>query len=205
MLKRSKLTIMGLVSAVVLSFSVSPSSAAEYNPHTDYSRVTFTPVAATQEAHTASQLVDVTATSAVKLTHGFNVKAAIDLARSEIGTRRPTGWSQPGECMVAAGRWLDAGGANWHGGGSGARSTYKNATRLPVSEALPGDVIQYEYISDPDAYASGVHTMLIAGKNADGTFHIIQSNVPGGSGLVTEVKNWKPEPPAGFVAVAWRF
>jgi hypothetical protein len=47
--------------------------------------------------------------------------------------------------------------------------------------------------------------VLITGVNGDGTFSIIESNNPGGSGLVSKNESWVPAPPSGFQAVAWRF
>lgn len=137
-------------------------------------------------------------------THGFDVDAAIALAQQEVGTSRATGWSQPGECIMSAQRWVRAGGGNWLGGGTPV-TNYDTAARLPVSQAQPGDIIQYEHMLAPHAWVSGVHTLMITGVNGDGTFSIIQSNVPFGSGLVTEVESWTPEAPFGFQAVAWRF
>lgn len=137
--------------------------------------------------------------------HNFNVEAAIAAARSEIGTSRATGWSAPGECIMSVIRWVEgAGGANWVGGGDPV-SNYTGATRLTIDYAQPGDIVQYENIDYPTSWVSGVHTLLIVGVNGDGTFDIIQSNVPGGSGLVTEVTDWVPTPPSGFQAVVWRF
>ena len=66
---------------------------------------------------------------------------------------------------------------------------YTGATRLTTDYAQAGDIVQYENIDYPTSWVSGVHTLLIVGVNGDGTFDIVQSNVPGGSGLVTEVKN----------------
>ncbi|WP_250544225.1 lipase [Canibacter zhuwentaonis] len=139
------------------------------------------------------------------IAHGFDVEVAIALAKSEVGTSRPTGWSAPGECIMSAQRWIRAGGGNWYGGIGTPVGNYANAIRLPASAALPGDIIQYEHLGSPDSWVTGVHTVLVTGVNPDGTLQIIQSNIPAGSGLVTEVKNFKPTPPAGFQAVVWRF
>ena len=92
----------------------------------------------------------------------------------------------------------------WAGGGDPV-TNYNGATRLPVSAALPGDIIQYEHLTSPSSWVSGVHTVLITGVNSDGTFSIIESNNPGGSGLVSKNESWVPAPPSGFQAVAWRF
>ncbi len=136
--------------------------------------------------------------------HNFDVDATIALAESEIGTSRATGWSQPGECIMSAQRWIVAGGGNWVGGGDPV-SNYSTATRLSVSAAQPGDIIQYEHLTYPTSWVSGVHTVLITEVHGDGTFTIIESNNPGGSGLVSKNESWTPAPPAGFQAVVWRF
>ena len=136
--------------------------------------------------------------------HNFDVAATIALAESEIDTSRATGWSQPGECIMSAQRWILAGGGAWTGSGDPV-SNYAGATRLPMSEAQPGDIIQYEHLDFPTSWVSGVHTVLITEVHGDGTFTIIESNNPGGSGLVSKNERWVPQPPAGFQAIAWRF
>ncbi len=50
-----------------------------------------------------------------------------------------------------------------------------------------------------------MHTVLVAGVNGDGTFDIVQSNSPYGSGKVTEVPNWSPKQAANMEWRAWRF
>lgn len=156
------------------------------------------------EVGSGASTFDAVPTLGTSATHGFDVDAAIALAQQEVGTSRATGWSQPGECIMSAQRWVRAGGGNWLGGGTPV-TNYDTATRLPVSQAQPGDIIQYEHMLAPHAWVSGVHTLMVTGVNGDGTLSIIQSNVPFGSGLVTEVDNWTPETPFGFQAVAWRF
>ena len=136
--------------------------------------------------------------------HGFDVDAAIAAATSEIGTSRATGWGAPGECIVSAQRWIRAGGGAWTGGGDPV-ANYAGAVRLAPTEAQAGDIIQYEHLQFPTSWVSGVHTVLITGVNDDGTYQIIESNVPTGSGYVQAKESWTPNPPAGFQAVAWRF
>lgn len=136
--------------------------------------------------------------------HGFDVEATIAAATAEIGTSRATGWGQPGECIVSAQRWVRAGGGAWTGGGDPV-ANYVGATRLSIADAEPGDIVQYEHLSSPTSWVSGVHTVLITGKNDDGTFKIIESNNPTGSGLVQADDEWLPKPPDGFQAVVWRF
>ncbi|MEB4614613.1 lipase [Leucobacter sp. M11] len=134
----------------------------------------------------------------------FDVKAAIALAEEEIGTSRPTGWSQPGECIMSAQRWILAGGGAWTGSGNPV-DNYRGATRVALDAAQPGDIIQYELASAPTVWAAGVHTLMITENNGDGTFTIIESNNPGGSGLVQKQKDWVPQPPSGFQVAVWRF
>lgn len=134
----------------------------------------------------------------------FDVKAAIAKAYSEVGTSRPTGWSAEGECIMSVKRWLTAAGASWGPGGT-PMDNYTTATEIMPEKARPGDVVQYVYSSSPTVWATGVHTVLITGINADGTYKIVESNNPGGSGLVSKNDNWKPEPPKGFTAKIFRF
>lgn len=150
-------------------------------------------------------MINATTFDPTKLTHGYDVDAAIALAKSEVGTSRATGWSAEGECVMSVRRWVTAGDASWGGGPGTPVGNYANATRVPVEAALPGDVIQYEHLEYPDQWVSGVHTMLVTGVNDDGTLQIIQSNIPFGSGLVTEEDHFTPAPPEGFQASVWRF
>ncbi|GAA1620943.1 lipase [Leucobacter chromiireducens] len=134
----------------------------------------------------------------------YDWRAAVEMAYAEVGTARPTGWAAPGECIESARRWVNAGGGGWDGGGS-VLDNYAAASRHGVSEAVPGDVIQYHADGAEGAWAVGVHTVLVTGLNGDGTLRIVESNNPGGSGLVSADESWTPQPPVGFHAVAWRF
>lgn len=142
--------------------------------------------------------------SAGSIPHGFDVEAAIEAAEGEVGTSRPTGWSQPGECIMSAQRWVKAGGGAWDGSGDPV-SNYEGATRLAMADAEPGDIVQYEHLESPTSWVTGVHTLMITEVHDDGTFTIIESNNPGGSGLVNKDEKWTPKPPEGFQAVVWRF
>lgn len=207
----AKAFVVGLVSSVTFALGAAPAVAAE--PVQD-----FAPSAAVQPTPTVAQTLDTNTEQLVgesiesvldidetaKIPHNFDVQATIELAESEIGTSRPTGWSQPGECIMSAQRWIRAGGGNWSGGGDPV-SNYANATRLTLADAAPGDIIQYENIDFPTSWVSGVHTLLVTDINDDGTLTIIESNNPGGSGLVSKDEHWTPKPPAGFQAVVWRF
>lgn len=139
-----------------------------------------------------------------RVAHGFDVGAAVAAAEAELGTSRATGWNAPGECISSAKRWVHAGGGAWNGH-TNPVANYVGAVQVPLSRAEAGDVVQYEYVASPTSWATGVHTMLITGRNDDGTFTIVQSNIPYGSGLVTKEESWLPKPPKGFRAVVWRF
>jgi hypothetical protein len=209
----AKATVVTIVSLVTLAFGIAPVAAIQ-PASTSFDEAAavqpVTPVAQTLSASNNSvetQSLDtlLAMSDASQAEHNYDVEAAIALAESEVGTSRPTGWSQPGECIMSVIRWVEgAGGANWVGGGDPV-SNYTGATRLTVDFAQPGDIIQYESIDYPTSWVSGVHTLLVTGVNDDGTLTIIQSNIPGGSGLVTKETNWVPQPPAGFQAVVWRF
>lgn len=206
----AKPLIVTLVAAVTFAFGAAPATAAE--PVDDFAApAAVAPAVPTQSLNTDSQAIADQALEAMMQSselastpHGFDVEATIEAAKSEVGTSRATGWSQPGECIMSAQRWVKAGGGAWNGGGTPV-SNYVNATRLLIGDAQPGDIIQYEHIASPDSWVSGVHTLLIVGVNDDGTFDIIESNNPGGSGLVSEDEHWTPKPPEGFQAVVWRF
>lgn len=207
----AKAFVVTLVTAMTFAFGAAPSMAAE--PIED-----FAPPAAAQAETLISQTLDTTGEAVAlesidsvldmetlsSIPHNFDVAATIALAESEVGTSRPTGWSQPGECLMSAQRWIKAGGGAWTGSGNPV-ANYDGATRLTMENAEPGDIVQYEHIESPTSWVSGVHTVLITEVHDDGTFTIIESNNPGGSGLVKKNKSWTPEPPKGFQAVVWRF
>lgn len=204
----AKPLIVALVSTVTFALGAAPAVAA--TPEQDFAQEAAAP-ANTQSLHAQTStagdetLDALTRMSALGNTpHNFDVDAAIELAESEVGTSRATGWNAPGECISSVHRWVTAGGANWIGSGDPVNS-YKGATRLTIADAQPGDIVQYEYIDYPTAWAFGVHTLLITEKHDDGTFTIIESNVPTGSGLVTKTTDWVPDPPDGFQTVVWRF
>lgn len=209
----AKAFIVTLVSLVTLAFGIAPAAATPEVAQSQFeeSAAAQVPALKAQNFSTSTNKLETQSLDVMlhqseygNSPHNFNVEAAIAQAKSEIGTSRPTGWSAPGECIMSVMRWVeDAGGANWIGGDNPV-TAYTGATRLTIDYAQPGDIVQYESIEYPTSWASGVHTLLITAVNGDGTFEIVQSNVPGGSGLVTEVKNWVPEPPTGFQAVVWR-
>jgi hypothetical protein len=207
----AKATVITLVSLVTLAFGIAPAHALPLQPQTP-ELAAVQPATVTQNFNASDNSIETQSLDTLlemseygKAPHNFDVEAAIAQARSEVGTSRPTGWSAPGECIMSVIRWVaDVGGANWVGNGNPV-DNYIGATRLSIEHAQPGDVVQYEHLLHPTSWVSGVHTLLITETNGDGTFGIVQSNIPGGSGLVTEVTDWVPEPPAGFQAVVWRF
>lgn len=132
-------------------------------------------------------------------------KTAIENARSEIGQTFPTGWDMPGECIKAVQRWINSAGGTFGVGGVHSGYVNSGAKEVPWEQAQSGDVIQYENLSDPELFASGVHTMLIESVNSDRTVNIIECNNPAGSGLVGSRSNLTNSAPAGWRTVVWRF
>lgn len=204
----SKTFIFTLVSTFTFALGAAPATATEPPENFSASAAVFTadPVSQSLATHdqalSESSVLDVAADATVP--HGFDVDASIALAESEVGTSRATGWSQPGECMMSAQRWIHAGGGAWTGHGDPV-ANFNGALRLTIDEAEPGDIVQYEYMSSPRSWVTGVHTLMITKVNGDGTFEIIESNNPAGSGLVSKNSNWTPKPPPGFHAIVWRF
>lgn len=143
----------------------------------------------------------------------FNSRIA-DAGLAEVGTRRATGWDQPGECVKSVQRWVAAAGGTFKGGGSVSGYTNSGADPIPISGASRGDVIQYTPNSG-DGWDTGVHTVVVTANLGNGRFSIVQSNAAGYvngtwvasnyAGLVTTNPNWAPTPPKGFTARAWRF
>lgn len=205
----AKPLIVTLVSAVTFAFGAVPANATPLDQTAALATVTESTLAqsldATEGGLENEAIEALTAMSDISSQPaGFDVDTAIALAESEIGTSRPTGWDQPGECISSVHRWVTAGGANWTGAGNPV-AVYTGATRLGIANAQPGDIVQYEHLTYPTSWVTGVHTVLITEVHDDGTFTIIESNNPGGSGLVSKNTAWTPAPPAGFQSVVWRF
>lgn len=201
--------------AFALIMGLSPASASQEHDqfleakgpavYRHLAQQSFTTAQTSVDRDNIAALNEETTFDASRLKHGFDVRKTLEAALSEVGTTRPTGWSAEGECVMSVRRWLLAGGANWGGGPGTPVGNYKNATRVPLSAIAPGDVIQYEHLTYPDQWVSGVHTMLVTAVNPDGTLQIVQSNIPFGSGLVTVEDHFTPRPPEGFRASIWRF
>lgn len=209
---RFKALIVTLVSLVAFAFGIAPVHAAPHVSSVYDEAAALQPSTSSQSLNAGENSIETKSLDQLLQMndyadsgHNFDVAATIAAAKSEIGTSRATGWSAPGECVVSVGRWLDAGGADRSQAAGNPVDNYRGALRLSIEFAQPGDVVQYEHLEYPTSWVSGVHTLLITGVNGDGTFEIVQSNVPYGSGLVTIEENWVPQPPAGFQAVVWRF
>lgn len=133
-------------------------------------------------------------------------KDAIARALKDVGQAFPTGWGQRGECIVAVQGWINgARPGSWIPGGVRAGYLQSGAKEVSWSQARAGDVIQYENLTQPELFAEGVHTMMIQSVNGDQTVNIIESNNPGGSGLVGQRSNLTNTAPSGWRAVVWRF
>jgi hypothetical protein len=129
------------------------------------------------------------------------------LAEANSGTTCATGDSQPGECVMAVMRWVAKAGGQWDN--TGRPDTLYSASGAiavasPAQNALPGDIVQYVSNTSPSAWVTGVHTYIIVSNHHDGTYEIVQSNVPTGSGHVTHVMSQHISPPSGFRADVWR-
>ena len=137
-------------------------------------------------------------------TQHFAQSDAARIALNEVGTTRPTGWNQEGECVKSVQRWINEAGG--HFGGGGVVSGYANsgAVGIGLGEVQAGDVIQYTSTTTPEEWVNGVHTVMVVGVNSDGSLHIVQSNAKA-PGLVDEVMSWTPHPPTGLEARVWRF
>lgn len=133
-------------------------------------------------------------------------KKAITAALADVGNRYPTGFGQRGECVVAIQTWFNGNGG-YFATGNGVHANYvlSQATEVKWNQVKPGDVIQYENLLTPEGWIAGVHTMLVTKVNKNGTVDIVESNNPGGTGLVGTRKNVKPEAPPNFRTVVWRF
>lgn len=210
-----KPAIVALVSALTFALGAAPATGTTasfaLSAPTAPEEVAAADVVPTQTLSASTSTIDgqsldaLTALNDVSnIPHGFDVAATIAQAESEVGTSRATGWSMPGECLMSARRWIHAGGGAWTGHGNPV-ANYVGATRLTMKDAQPGDIVQYEHIAFPTSFVTGVHTLLITEVHDDGTFTIIESNNPGGSGLVSKNEAWTPAPPAGFAAIVWRF
>ncbi|SFH74277.1 hypothetical protein SAMN04489731_106124 [Amycolatopsis regifaucium] len=150
-------------------------------------------------------LSSVLTTSTAHAVQAFSNADVAGAGLAELGTSRPTGWNQPGECVKSVQRWVAAAGGYF--GGGGVISGYDNsgAQEVSLGSAVKGDVIQYTNANGNDQDWSHAHTMVVITNHGNGRFDIVQSNSPAGSGLVTRADNMIPTPAAGWVSRVWRF
>ena len=114
-----------------------------------------------------------------------------------------TGWSAPGECIMSTRRWVSEAGGQVGAGGNA--SSYQGvASEVPGDQAARGDVIQYVDPNAPDAFNDGVHTVVVVGRNEDGSLQIIERNFDLNGGI-RRVDAWEPKPPAGWEARVYRY
>ena len=137
----------------------------------------------------------------------FNNESIADAGLAEVGLTCGTGSGAPGECVMAVMRWAAKAGGAWDNTGrpdtlysaSGATSVSN-----PAQDATKGDIVQYVSNTNPGGWVTGVHTYVIVNNHHDGSYDIVQSNVPSGSGHVTSVTGARISPPSGFHAEVWR-
>ncbi|MGO3677858.1 MAG: hypothetical protein ACTJF6_02010, partial [Microbacteriaceae bacterium] len=138
-----KTFIVSLVSLLTVSLGATPALASPMEPATSAEVLasigqqlnTEASLTQSHDLETMLEVVDIDSAPS----HGYNVEATIAAAEAEIGTSRPTGWSQPGECIISAKRWVHAGGGQWTGSGSPV-SNYVGAARLTLDMVEPGDL-----------------------------------------------------------------
>jgi Family of unknown function (DUF5719) len=136
----------------------------------------------------------------------FDNARVADCALAELGTIRPTGWDQPGECIKSAQRWVAEAGGYFGPGGVISGYTNSGAIKVSASQATKGDIVQWTNGNDNDW--SHPHTVCIVQNYGNGRYWIVQSNwdVPG---LVSQNLNWDPNPQdygrSGYYAMFWRF
>ncbi len=113
--------------------------------------------------------------------YNFNNSAVVDEAMQEVGNTYPTGWGQPGECMVAAQRWaIEANNGNdFFNYNSGVVTVWTSSGGVEVGlgSLQPGDILQRASKgSDYDTNWDKVHTLVFRGYNSDGTIKMVDSN-----------------------------
>jgi len=110
----------------------------------------------------------------------FDQSKIVPTANAELGSQRATGWNQPGECMVAMGRWVNAaaGKTVWNPNATVYDSYIRSgAVEVGLNELKSGDVLQRVSMgSDFNTNWDHVHTMVFEGYAPDGTVNTIDSN-----------------------------
>ena len=136
----------------------------------------------------------------------FDNARVADCGLAELGTTRPTGWDQPGECIKSVQRWVAEAGGYFGYGGVISGYTNSGAVQVSATEATKGDVVQWTTGDDNDW--SHPHTVCIVKNYGNGRYWIVQSNWDA-PGLVSENRNWDPDPHhcgrTTEFAMYWRF
>ncbi len=136
----------------------------------------------------------------------FDNARVADCALAELGTVRPTGWDQPGECIKSAQRWVGQAGGYFGPGGVISGYVNSGAVQVSATEATKGDIVQWTNGDDDDW--SHPHTVCVVKNNGDGTYWIVQSNWEA-PGLVSQNLHWDPNPEHygryGYYPMFWRF
>jgi hypothetical protein len=136
----------------------------------------------------------------------FNNARIADCGLAELGTVRPTGWDQPGECLKSVQRWVGQAGGYFGPGGVISGYVESGAVQIGAGEATRGDIIQWTNGNDGDW--SLPHTACIVENNHDGTYWVVHSNWDA-KGLVSETRAWNPDPASigrnGWYPTYWRF
>jgi hypothetical protein len=141
-----------------------------------------------------------------------NAKIA-DVAIEDVGKSRPAivngkRWNAPGQCLEWVQRWVREAGAAMKDSGGRPLSAFEASPAVQVSEsqARRGDVFQ---ISKGDTLNGRPHTgILLGGRRSNGTFDVVEGNVPADSGKVRtnrrvlSTASWVP---AGHKLTFWRF
>ncbi len=139
----------------------------------------------------------------------FDNAKIVDEAVAENGKVFPTGWAQPGECMVSAQRWANAanGGKNiWNYSGSGVISIYTNSggAEVGLDQLKPGDILQKASSGkDADTNWDHVHTVVFRGYGDKSGVNIVDAN-RGMDGLVRVTDNYMLSAPVGWQWRAFR-
>ena len=136
----------------------------------------------------------------------FDNARVADCALAELGTIRPIGWDQPGECIKSAQRWVTEAGGYFGPGGVISGYTNSGAIQVSASQATKGDIVQWTNGNDNDW--SHPHTVCIVQNYGNGRYWIVQSNWDA-PGLVSQNLNWDPNPEdygrLGYYPMFWRF
>jgi len=96
----------------------------------------------------------------------FDNARVAECALAELGTTRPTGWDQPGECIKSAQRWVAEAGGYFGPGGVISGYTNSGAIQVSASQATKGDIVQWTNGNDNDW--SHPHTVCIVQNHGNG-------------------------------------